>query len=247
MASDIQQCYNDYEKEVDELEELSTALINSLSRTDTEEAFSPMDRTKMIADCESKAASIRDKKKNFSLELRLVKDRKEKSTMTEQAKQLDQRFNKYVENVKAAKVQIGKKELLAGASTQMAPGTKGPNPYSTEGKSNDELLAGANLLQDKSMESLSRTAAMIEASKEVGAATIEELRRQRDQMTKIEEEVDTIATNLQRAERLILNFSRRMMTDKLIQGFTALNIVVLLGLIIYVAVTKKSLTPSTGR
>jgi len=242
MSSDIQQCFNEYEAEVNELEELSTTLITSLSRTDTEDAFNPVDRTKMVNECEAKAASIRDKKKNFSLELRLVKDRKEKSSMTEQAKALDMRFNKHVENVKAAKVQIGKKDLMAGASTQMAPGTKGHNPYSTEGKSNDELLAGANELQDKSMESLSRTAALIEASKEVGTATIEELRRQRDQMVKIEEEVDVIATNLQRAERLILNFSRRMMTDKLIQGFTALNIVVMLGLIIYVAVTKKSLS-----
>jgi hypothetical protein len=41
------------------------------------------------------------------------------------------------------------------------------------GKNNDELLDGANKIQDLTLDSLGRTRGMIEASKEVGAATIE--------------------------------------------------------------------------
>lgn len=41
------------------------------------------------------------------------------------------------------------------------------------GKNNDELLDGANKIQDLTLDSLVRSRAMIEASKEVGAATIE--------------------------------------------------------------------------
>ena len=103
----------------------------------------------------------------------------------------------------------------------------------------ENILIKASQLQDKTFESLTRTKQMIEASKEVGAATIEELRRQRDQMIDIEKEVDQIDTNLIRAGRLITNFSRRMATDRIIQGFSCINILVLLGLILYVAITKK--------
>ena len=41
------------------------------------------------------------------------------------------------------------------------------------GKGNDELLDGANELQDKTFESLTRTQLMIQNSKEVGTATLE--------------------------------------------------------------------------
>ena len=45
--------------------------------------------------------------------------------------------------------------------------------YTFLGKNNDELLDGANRIQDLTFDSLGRTRGMIEASKEVGAATIE--------------------------------------------------------------------------
>jgi hypothetical protein len=51
---------------------------------------------------------------------------------------------------------------------------------------------------------------MIEASKVVGAETVEELRRQKDQIKDIEAEVDIIDSNLKRAEKLLANFTRRM-------------------------------------
>lgn len=41
------------------------------------------------------------------------------------------------------------------------------------GKGNDELLDGANVIQDMTFESLTRTQLMINNSKEVGAATVE--------------------------------------------------------------------------
>jgi len=132
---------------------------------------------------------------------------------------------------------------MAGASTYGGNSDYVPKKEeSLEGKTNEDLLTGASQLQDKTFESLTRTKQMIEASKEVGAATIEELRRQRDQMIDIEKEVDQIDTNLIRAGRLITNFSRRMATDRIIQGFSCINILVLLGLILYVAITKKSLS-----
>jgi hypothetical protein len=87
---------------------------------------------------------------------------------------------------------------------------------------------------------------MIEASKEIGYRTIEELRSQQDQIKDIEADVDALGSTLFRAEKLVVNFTRRMATDKIIQGFALINIIVMLSLIIYVVSTGKSLSPSNN-
>ena len=55
---------------------------------------------------------------------------------------------------------------------------------------------------------------MVEASKEVGNSTLDELRRQQEQIKDISSEVMLIEDNLTRADKLIRNFTKRMMTDK---------------------------------
>ena len=192
-----------------------------------------------VTECEAKSTRIKDIKKSMGLELRLVKNKEERSEYDAAIKEIDERVAILNKDLKLAKTQKDKEDLF-----QDKRGMK--SQYSTEGKNNDELLEGANQIQDLTFDSLSRTRGMIEASKEVGTATIEELRRQRDQIKDIEAEVDIIDTNLQRAERLLFNFSRRMATDKIIQAFTAVNIVVMLGLILYITISGKSLTASTA-
>jgi hypothetical protein len=83
---------------------------------------------------------------------------------------------------------------------------------------------------------------MIQASKEVGTATVEQLKGQREQIIEIEREVDQMDSNLVRAEKLVFNFTRRMATDRIIQVFATINVVVLLGLILYVAGSGRSLS-----
>lgn len=58
---------------------------------------------------------------------------------------------------------------------------------------------------------------MIEESKTVGQATVEQLRGQKEQITDIQKDIDTMDSNISRAERLIYNFTRRMATDRIIQ------------------------------
>merc|ERR1719198_1548018 len=72
---------------------------------------------------------------------------------------------------------------------------------------------------------------MIEASKEVGQATLEELNRQREQIAGIED-------NLTRADKLIRTFGKRMATDKCIQVFTIINLVMVVIIVVYAIVTK---------
>ena len=110
-----------------------------------------------------------------------------------------------------------------------------------EHKGNDYYLDKASSLQDKTENTLERTTQMIEASKEVGASTLSELERQQDQIKDVSADIMLIEDNLSRADRLIRNFTKRMMTDKLIMGFAFLNMCALTGIIVYCVVTGKVL------
>ena len=230
--SNIQTWLDNFKKEVDEYEKLVGDFRDA---TSGEAQLDATANLKMSTDCEAKASRIRVVKKSFSNELSQVKDRMQRAEFDSKAKALDESVMKLSNEVRALKLKANKAELMKGVPI-------GKAAFSIEGKGNDELLAAAMNIQDKSFESLGRTRNMIEASKQVGADTIEELRRQRDQIKDIEKEVDNIDSNLRRAEKLVFEFSRRLATDKIIQGFAALNIVVMLGLILYVAISGKSLT-----
>ena len=80
---------------------------------------------------------------------------------------------------------------------------------------------------------------MIADSKEVGAATLEELERQRAVITNIEMETDRIDDNLARAEVLLKQFGKRMASDHFIQCFAVINCLLLLAVILYAIIKNK--------
>jgi hypothetical protein len=231
---DIDYWFEQYEKEVEGFDTLIEKLQSLGDASSKPKVF-----TKTVTECDAKAARIKDIKKSMGLELRLVKDKQERSEYDAAIKEIDERVTILNKDLKLAKSQSDKNDLF-----QDKKGMR--SQFSSEGKNNEELLEGANQIQDLTFDSLARTRGLIEASKEVGAATIDELRRQRDQIKDIEAEVDIIDSNLKRAERLLFNFSRRMATDRIIQAFTAINIGVMLALILYISITGKSLTISTA-
>ena len=203
-VQDIDYFFEQYEKEVEGYD----ALIEKLqSLGDGAKAKTV---TNTLADCEAKAARIKEIKKSMGLELKLVKNKQERAEYDAAIKEIDERVAILNKDLKLAKAQHDKNDLF-----QDKKGMR--NQFSSEGKNNEELLEGANQIQDLTFDSLARTRGLIEASKEVGTATIEELRRQKGQIEDIENEVDIIDSNLKRAERLLFNFSRRMATDRIIQ------------------------------
>lgn len=229
--SDIAYWSDEYKREVDQL----AALLNHLLSL---ENLNNGNLDQAMKECDDKADRIKNVKKSFGLELRLVKDKTLKAEYDESGKFLDARLNEMNKNLKDVKMRQNKTDLFGGISSQ------GKNAYSTEGLTNDDLLRDANVIQDKTVESLGRTKILIEESRTVGRATVDQLHRQKDQIRDIENDVDIMETNIRKAEKLVLNFSRRMATDRIIQCFAAVNIVVMLGLILYVVISGKSLTAS---
>lgn len=230
--TDIEYWNAEYKREVEQY----TSLVDNLASVS--ESFNSKLIVDAISPCEEKQRRLKDIKKSYGLELRLVKDQIAKIQYTAYGKTYD-------ECVVALNTKLG--ELKARFEKRaLFQSTGKDNILNVEGKTNDQLLQGANILQDKTLESIGRTAQLIEHSKEVGTATNETLLQQRQQMKDIEEEVDNIESKMVRADKLILDFTRRMATDKIIQAFSALNIVVMLGLILYVAISGRSLTAGGG-
>eukprot|EP01041_Mallomonas_annulata_P007223 gene7223-14732_t len=234
--ADISYWCDEYSKHLDEFEKLIESAKKSIGET----------KSAAIESCETEIARLKDVKKSFGLELRLLKDKTLKVQFDVKSKENDMRLTDLTNEFQQVKQTADKNELTQGAKRTV---------LTTEGKGNEELLLGAATIQEKTLESLDRTKGLIEQSKEVGAATIEVLRQQREQINDIDVEISGINDNLKKAEKLITNFARRVATDRLIQILTTLNIMVLIAVIVYVIYTKNGLgststssdySPSTG-
>eukprot|EP00608_Synchroma_pusillum_P000781 CAMPEP_0198442818 /NCGR_PEP_ID=MMETSP1452-20131203/68180_1 /TAXON_ID=1181717 /ORGANISM="Synchroma pusillum, Strain CCMP3072" /LENGTH=234 /DNA_ID=CAMNT_0044163445 /DNA_START=44 /DNA_END=745 /DNA_ORIENTATION=- len=182
-------------------------------------------RQEMLALAEAKFSRVRDARAGFATERRMIRDRDARTTYEEK----DQRYAKRVEELRVElqwlRTEGDRSQLLSGATS---PGQGVAN-------TNEGLLSEASKVQDLTEVSLQHTKRMIEASKQVGSATLDELGRQQQQIREIQEEVAHIDSALDRARKLVTVFGRRMMTDKVIQFFALVNLLVLLGLIIYIA------------
>lgn len=105
--------------------------------------------------------------------------------------------------------------------------------------SNADYLNKAVDVQCKTEQSLMSTAKMVEQSKEVAAATGEQLREQRQQIVQITDEVMRMEDSLTRADKLIRTFARRMVTDRVILLATLLVFLGIAAIVVY-----KSINPN---
>lgn len=232
--SAIEALKGEYEREIDECE----PLLRHLSELDANSA-NEKTLTRDINECEKKMDKIRKCRKNLSLELTQVKDRAERAQYLSETKYLDEKLAVLTKQLQTTKQLRNKLELVQGS-------TSPKDPYGADGKSNDELLEGANKIQDLTFDSLGRTRIMIEQSKEIGLATVDELRRQRVQIVDIDEEIDHLDSHVSRAEKLVANFTKRIASDRVIQAFTALNVLIIICVIVYAAVTGKTLSKESN-
>ena len=176
----------------------------------------------------------RDVKKSYGLELRMTQNRAEKASFDTKGKELDSLFNKLLSDMSDLRERSreqDKKDLLAGNKTR----------FNTEGRDNDDLLNDAAGIQDETMASVARSRALVEASHEIGTATLEVLVTQREQINDVSNEIDAIDNNLTRAEKLITAFGKRMATDRILQFFTAVNVILIIAVVAYAATHKKKL------
>lgn len=168
----------------------------------------------VLAECASKVRRAKGIKKSLALELRLMRDKDIKAQYEGTVQELERRFAVIEADIESAQRTDDRNQLFGGNGGEV--------------KGNDDYLSAADHIQDQTEESLGRTLKLVEASKEVGQSTLDEMNRQQSRMMSISDDVMRIEDNLTRADRLIRNFTKRMMTDKLIQLFAFVNFLALL-------------------
>ena len=148
--ADIVYWKEEYEREVAHLSSLVSKTSSLVSSSNAKVIGAA------AAECDAKVARLREVKKSFGLELRLVKDRTAKAEYDALAKALDEKVNTLGNELKQARTSQSRLELMQGSKNggESAVEALFANPYATDGKTNDDLLSGANLLQDKTLDSL---------------------------------------------------------------------------------------------
>ncbi len=85
---------------------------------------------------------------------------------------------------------------------------------------------------------MNRTEKMIEDAKMVATSTVEGIQQQREQIQNIDTNVSKVNDDLNRSDKLIKSFGKRMATDKLIQCFACFNIMLFVCIIVLVVIRR---------
>jgi SNARE protein len=167
--------------------------------------------------------------RSYKMECRLLSDPNERKSYENKLKRHERDLKELSIQLQEYRQELNRGELFVNAQR----GGESPE------EDGDAMLVEASKLQDKTKESLDRTANLVSEAKSVGLETMEELRRQREQISHIDEEAQKIEGNLKRADKLIKTFGRRMATDRFIQCFACVNVFLLVGVIVYIVVMKQ--------
>jgi SNARE protein len=192
-----------------------------------------MEKQSLLDKAERKLRSANGTKRSYKMECRLLNDPNEKQRFERQLSQHEHDLVELNDQLAQLRNEIQRGALFAGAQTDGSPEEDG-----------DALLAEAAHLQGKTQQSLDNTKRLVAESKEVGMETMTELQRQREQIQQIDETAMKIGNDLERAQKLIKTFGRRMATDRFIQCFACVNVFLLVGVIVYIVVMRQKFPDS---
>mmetsp|Transcript_42989 Transcript_42989/g.104078 ORF Transcript_42989/g.104078 Transcript_42989/m.104078 type:complete len:187 (+) Transcript_42989:3-563(+) len=168
------------------------SLIKSVSTID-----GAQERSATLEDAEDELQEIQRKDlRQFKFEVRLVKDSNERHNLEKDLRKVQIKLQAVKGYLTSTKAGERRRELLNG----------------DEG---DQALAQTSLIQDETQSSISNIKRMIEESKNVGTSSLEELRRQRKVISKVDREADKASDKLSRSQKLVKRFQRGNFFHKL--------------------------------
>lgn len=219
--ADVQYWKDSIISEIEEIRAISSSIPNKPD---------DLSRTAAINNAEKKIRNAKGNCRSLKAEIRIVADPDESSRYKKELANFEQTLSQLSTDIQGFKSEESRNRLFLGADTN--GGMHTPEEADPT-KAGDALLDGAERIQDKTQVALSNTANMIAQSKVTGVETLEELERQRDQINNIDQNVVRLEDNLNRADKLIKTFGKRMATDKLIQAFACVNILLIVGVVVY--------------
>lgn len=191
-----------------------------------------LDRSVALEVADKKHRSCKSNLRSFKMEYRILPPN-ERNKYEREQDSFEQTISQLAAEIKNLRSDASRNQLFLGANNDASNLDAANDDPERAG---DALLDDAGRIQDKTQQSLNKTQQMIQESKQTGMQTVEELQRQRDQINTIDTEVMRMEDNLTRADRLIKTFGKRMATDRLIQSFACINVLLIVGVVIYLIV-----------
>ena len=187
------------------------------------------EKVKEFSDIEKLLKSAQQTKKTLKLETRLVTDVRDRKSHEKTLANLTDELSNLKTDLENMKSNFEKEALMDGH------GEDGIGDYDDEdaAAAGDAMLGEAAALQDKSQDSLDNIKNMVADSKEVGLTSLEELKRQRETLDRIDQEFDRVDGALDQADKLVKQFGKRMASDRFIQCFAVINVLLLVGVIVF--------------
>eukprot|EP00536_Pseudo-nitzschia_multiseries_P002767 jgi/Psemu1/283949/fgenesh1_pg.38_\ len=224
--ADIQYWQDSLEEEIEQIRSILDG-VQSLS--------DHVERATALEEADDHMKSATGRKRSLKMEIRLIQDTKLRDKYKKKFGKLDQEIKTLKADLKALQQDLHKSELFVskGAGDRDGYGEMDGTMAGTH------MLNDAKVLQDKTQDSLNKTKQLIAQSEEVGNATLAELEEQKRTLMQIDAKVDEMANNLERAEKLVKQFARKMASDRLIQCFAVVNCLLLLGVVVYAIMKRK--------
>jgi novel plant SNARE len=207
-----------------------------------------VEKAAALEKCKNKVRAAAGTKRSYKMEIRLVQDVSQRRKFEGRLVAFEQMLKTLGADCKALESESARGELFIEADSAFAAGNLNGNNDDNKldgQKAGDAMIKQAHEIQNKTQDSLSNTKTMIADSKEVGAATLEELQRQREVLEEIDKGIDRVDDNLARAEVLLKQFGKRMASDHFIQCFAVVNCLLLVGVLVYAFATGKAPGQST--
>lgn len=207
---------------------INTDIENVRSIVDRASSISdPLERSAALDNADKKLRTVKSNTRSFKAEIRLLSNADDRTRHKKELSHYEETTAQLTAELRNSRSEGSRQQLFLGAQG---------NPEMDPEANGDALLKDAERLQDKTQQSLSNTKKMVAESKEVGMQTVEELHRQREQLKQTDAIVMEMENELNRADRLIKTFGKRMATDRLIQCFACVNILMVVGVVIYVVI-----------
>jgi SNARE protein len=102
-----------------------------------------------------------------------------------------------------------------------------------------QLVQVAAEVQTESKQSTARTQQVLQHTIDLGQTTAATLKNQTEQLQNVDTQLDTLESNLRRADKQIRIFLRRMATDRVVMGLVALVILGVIGAIVAAVVRAR--------
>ena len=195
-----------------------------------------LSKSSYLANVEKKIKSSKATLRSFKMETRLLANPSDRSTYETEYSRYERTIAQFTSDMNSLKSDENRNQLFLGATTTsngIGSGANSSDPELQAQNDGDAMLNEAQRIQGKTEQSLANTQTMIQESKITGMTTLEELERQRQQLVKVDNNVDQLNDNLNRADLLIKTFGKRMATDKMIQCFAVINVLLVIAVVVY--------------